>query len=37
MARDAEGAKAQAVTYARLPMQLPLVRWAWRVSRGSAR
>jgi uncharacterized membrane protein len=37
MARDAQGAKAQAVTYARLPMQLPLVRWAWRVSRAAAR
>jgi uncharacterized membrane protein len=37
MARNAEGPKAQALTYARLPLQLPLVRWAWRVSRASAR
>ena len=37
MAQDAEGVKAQALTYGRLPFQLPLVRWAWRVSRASAR
>ena len=37
MARDAEGARDQALTYARLPLQLPLVRWAWRVSRAAGR
>lgn len=37
MARDAEGVRNQVLTYGRLPLQLPLVRWAWRVSRGSAR
>ena len=37
MAREAEGAKDQALTYGRLPLQLPLVRWAWRVSRASGR
>ena len=37
MARDSQGVKAQALTHARLPLQLPLVRWAWRVSRASAR
>lgn len=37
MARDAEGMKARALTYGRLPLQLPLVRWAWRVSRATPR
>lgn len=37
MARDAEGFRDQALLYGRLPLQLPLVRWAWRVRRGSAR
>lgn len=37
MARDARGAKEQALAYGRLPLQLPLVRWAWRVSRASGR
>ena len=27
----------QALLYGRLPLQLPLVRWAWRVRRASAR
>lgn len=33
MAADATGVQDRAVTYARLPMQVPLVRWAWRVFR----
>ena len=37
MAKDAKGAKAKSVTYARLPLQLPLITWAWRVSRESPR
>jgi uncharacterized membrane protein len=37
MARDAEGFRDQALLYGRLPLQLPLVRWAWRVRRASAR
>lgn len=37
MARDARGARMRALTYARLPVQLPLVRWGWRVSRASGR
>ncbi len=34
MAIDAETAKEKAISYARLPLQLPLVLWAWRVSRS---
>ncbi|MDP9182058.1 MAG: hypothetical protein M3P04_04695 [Actinomycetota bacterium] len=37
MAMDSQGVKAQVLTYGRLPLQLPLVLWAWRVSRASAR
>jgi uncharacterized membrane protein len=37
MARDARGVRDRALTYGRLPLQLPLVRWAWRVRRASAR
>ena len=37
MAANAQGAAERVVTYGRLPLQLPLVVWAWRVSRGSAR
>ncbi len=37
MAKDAKGVKNQALAYGRLPLQLPLVRWAWRVSRASGR
>jgi uncharacterized membrane protein len=35
MAVEAETASEQLVTYARLPLQLPLVVWAWRVFRQS--
>jgi uncharacterized membrane protein len=34
-ALDAEGGVEQAVTIARLPLQVPLVLWAWRVARRS--
>lgn len=37
MALDAEGAPRQVVAYARLPLQIPLVAWAWRVSREARR
>ena len=37
MAKDAKGVKEKTLTYARLPIQLPLVRWAWRVSRATPR
>jgi len=37
MAKDATGVKERAITYARLPLQLPLVRWGWRVSRATPR
>ena len=37
MALDAEGAGEQIATYARLPLQVPLVLWAWRVHRRSDR
>jgi uncharacterized membrane protein len=37
MARDSRGFRDQALTYGRLPLQLPLVRWAWRVRRASGR
>jgi uncharacterized membrane protein len=37
MARESTGLRDQALTYGRLPLQAPLVRWAWRVSRASAR
>lgn len=33
MALESEGAAQQVLTYGRLPLQLPLVAWAWRVSR----
>jgi uncharacterized membrane protein len=33
MALESEGVAQQVVTYGRLPLQLPLVAWAWRVSR----
>jgi uncharacterized membrane protein len=35
MALDARGSRERFLTYARLPLQLPLVAWAWRVSRTS--
>jgi uncharacterized membrane protein len=34
MALDADGTGAKALAYARLPLQLPLVWWAWRLSRS---
>jgi uncharacterized membrane protein len=37
MARDAKTLKARALTYGRLPLQLPLVRLAWRVRRAAPR
>jgi uncharacterized membrane protein len=37
MALDAEGTGERVLTYARLPLQLPLVVWAWKVSRGTPR
>jgi uncharacterized membrane protein len=37
MAVDAHGVRDQAIAYARLPLQLPLVVWAWRVARRSSR
>ena len=37
LAKDAKGVKERALTYGRLPLQLPLVRWAWRVSRATPR
>ena len=33
MALDADSLGAKSIAYARLPLQLPLVWWAWRVSR----
>lgn len=35
MAADAEGAAMKAIAYGRLPLQVPLVVWAWKVSRAS--
>jgi uncharacterized membrane protein len=37
MALDATGSRDRFLTYARLPLQVPLVAWAWRVSRESGR
>ena len=37
MAKDAKGAKERTLTYARLPLQLPLIKLAWRVSRATPR
>ena len=37
MARDAEAPQERFLTYARLPLQVPLVAWAWRVRRASGR
>ncbi|HUR15295.1 MAG TPA: MauE/DoxX family redox-associated membrane protein [Mycobacteriales bacterium] len=37
MALDAEGTQERFLSYARLPLQAPLVLWAWRVRRASAR
>ncbi|MGB8650120.1 MAG: hypothetical protein WCD35_05600 [Mycobacteriales bacterium] len=37
MAADAERVSDKAVAYARLPLQVPLVVWAWKVSRASGR
>lgn len=36
MAVDAETAKEKWLAYARLPLQLPLVIWAWRVARATS-
>lgn len=35
MALDASGTSEKAVAYARLPLQLPLIWWAWRLRRRS--
>lgn len=35
MARTARTPKARVVTLARLPLQVPLVGWAWRVARAA--
>ncbi len=35
MVRTARTPKARALTLARLPLQFPLVGWAWRVARAS--
>ena len=37
MAVDARGAVAKSIAYARLPLQVPLVVWAWRVRRAHGR
>lgn len=37
MAKDAKGVKETTLTYARLPLQLPLIKLAWRVSRATPR
>lgn len=37
MAVEAEGARDQLMTYGRLPLQVPLVVWAWRVFRAKPR
>ncbi len=36
MARRARSPRGRAITYARLPLQVPLVWWAWRVGRDTA-
>lgn len=36
MALDADSTGERFATYARLPLQLPLVVWAWRLSRSRA-
>ena len=37
MALDADSTADRAIAYARLPLQLPLVWWAWRLSRPATR
>jgi uncharacterized membrane protein len=37
MALDADTAGERAIAYARLPLQVPLVWWAWSVSRAAGR
>lgn len=37
MAADATSVGAKAISYGRLPLQLPLVVWAWKVSRAAGR
>ena len=37
MALDADSTAEKVLTYARLPLQVPLVVWAWKVSRASGR
>lgn len=37
MAIDADSTGEKVATYARLPLQVPLVYWAWKVSRASRR
>lgn len=37
MAVDADTTTEKAIGYARLPLQVPLVVWAWKVSRASRR
>ena len=37
MAADARSTTEKAVAYVRLPLQLPLVVWAWQVSRAARR
>ena len=37
MALEADTTGERVATYARLPLQLPLVVWAWKVSRASGR
>ena len=37
MAVDADSTAERAVAYARLPLQVPLVWWAWRVGRSASR
>lgn len=36
MAVDADSVRDKAISYARLPLQLPLVIWAWRVARATS-
>ncbi|MCW2542850.1 MAG: hypothetical protein JWM40_402 [Frankiales bacterium] len=36
MAVDADSSKDRAISYARLPLQVPLVIWAWRVARATS-
>ncbi len=35
MAIDARSAAEKAISYARLPLQIPLIVWAWKVSKAS--